>query len=94
MDGRTLPSVTKATQSISTAGCIFAQSKNSGFTETFCNSLDILTDKTGVLRRTFQLFADHFKKSHFHIKVVLGPFHFCPKINLKKADILKTMVSL
>ncbi len=29
-----------------------------------------------------------------HIKVVLGPFHICPKINLKKGDILKTMVLL
>ncbi len=29
-----------------------------------------------------------------HIKVVLGPFCICPKINFKKGDILKTMVIL
>ena len=74
-----------------------------GFTKTFCNSLDILTDEAGVLRQTFQLFAGHvyavsfsIAKSYMnidtnHIKVVLGPFRICPKINLKKGDILKPM---
>ncbi len=32
----------------------------SGFTKTFCNSLDILTDEAGVLRRTFRLFVGHY----------------------------------
>ena len=40
--------------------CNWMQDQESGFAETFCNSLDILSDEAGVLRQTFQAFAGHF----------------------------------